>query len=216
MCRVRKLQEFLQVLIPSVTKDEIETFVTYINRLMAELRILRDSVTEKDGDAAKVFLLESLGRLQEPLKERYLDFQEIGKYIERLTLLAAALPHDGERRDVQLKACELLGTLFGLVEAKQSHELSEGQVQGDSIQKFKTYMNDFDKYNKDIDMLAVGVLKTLQNKTMELPLTAEHFGQMCAKLMEDSSKSFHTWTTQKARTETNLTSLKTKIINQTS
>ena len=164
---------------------------------MAELRTLRDCVTEKDGDVAKVFLLESLGRLQEPLKVRKLDFQEIAKYTERLSLLAAALPPDGERRNVQLKSCGFLDTLFGLVEVTQSHQLAEDVVQGDLVKKLKTCIDDFNKYT-DIDTLAVGVLKTLQNKTMELPLTAEHFGQMCAKLSEDASKSLHTWTSQKA------------------
>ena len=87
------MQDFLEILIPSVTKDEIGAFSACIKGLMAELRTLRDCVTEKDGDVAKVFLLESLGRLQEPLKERKLDFQEIAKYTERLSLLAAALRH---------------------------------------------------------------------------------------------------------------------------
>jgi len=191
------MQDFLEILIPSVTKDEIGAFSACIKGLMAELRTLRDCVTEKDGDVAKVFLLESLGRLQEPLKERKLDFLEIAKYTERLSLLAAALPPDGERRNVQLKSCGFLDTLFGLVEVTQSHQLAEDVVQGDLVKKLKACIDDFNKYT-DIDMLAVGVLKTLQNKTMELPLTAEHFGQMCAKLSEDASKSLHTWTSQKA------------------
>eukprot|EP00435_Cladocopium_sp_Y103_P059992 s434_g21.t1 len=161
---------------------------------MAELRILRDSVTEKDGDVAKAFLLESLsslGRLQEPLKElkeHKFDFPEIAKYTERLSLLSAALPPEGERRDVQLKACGFLEKLFGLVDAFHCYQLAEDSDQGSSIQKLKACMDDFMKYT-NIGMMTVSVLKTLQNKTIEQPFTAEQFGQICSKLSEDVSKA---------------------------
>ena len=178
-----------------MTEDEIGAFFKCIHALMAELRILRDGVTEKD--VAKVFLLESLGRLQEPLKDCKFNFDEIGKYTERLSLLAAALPPEGERRKVQLESSEFLQTFFGLVQATQGHLLAEDVIHGDLVKTLKACIASFEKY-ENIEPIAIGVLKTLHNKTMELPMDATGFGKICAQLREDAAKSLHTWTSQKA------------------
>ena len=187
------LQEFAMVLQPEISVDEINGWYSLFGDLASQIRILRDTHAQAQGDSVKKDLLCALMSLKQPIAGWVLDFDQIAKHTERLQLLAAALPPEGEKRDVQLRAAEFLQNAFALVQAIHggANTADDDDQMIPLIKQLQTCLDSLEK--KSLDEMSAEAMKALQIKGFDYDMTPEVLAKTFMGLEKDALKIISNW-----------------------
>ena len=191
-----------------VTENDIKTFfMDGVNALCHEMRVLRDSMTEKTSLDVKRALLTTMQLIVSAVSEKdgvLPSLTENDSNIEKLQLLSATLPDEGPsgRRAVQLMAAEFIGTFHGL--ACVVHEASNVKTEelGSSlIMKLTKMKQQAESAWKDCSTdrvkMAIDILRALRTPE-ESNLTAESLVDGLQNLVKSATQVISTWKELKA------------------
>ena len=191
-----------------VTENDIKTFfIDGVNALCNEMRVLRDTMTEKTSLDVKWALLTTIQLIVAAVSEKdgvLPSLTENDSNIEKLQLLSATLPDEGPsgRRAVQLMAAEFIGTFHGL--ACVVHEASNVKAEelGSSlIMKLTKMKQQAESAWKDCSTdrvkMAIDILRALRTPE-ESNLTAESLVDGLQNLVKSATQVISTWKELKA------------------
>ena len=186
------------VLKPEIAEDEITVFFGLVDDLAAELRILRNTHAQTEGDAVKKELMSALIKLRGPTATWGFDFTVIAQHTERLQLLAASLPPDGERRSVQLRSAEFLVTVFALIQAiHEGQETKDDDHVASVVKRLQSCIDSME--TRTLDEACAEVVKALQVKGFEHDMTHEVLAKTLMGLEKDALGIISKWTIAQAR-----------------
>ncbi len=196
----------MKTLVPTITEDDVKCAMGRMESLAAEIRVLRDTFTQKDGDVVKHQLLEKLEALMLPDGLSKVTFLEKEPTIERLRLLSAAIPDEGPggRRALQLMAAEFLESYLGLgwILQECSKVAESNQIEPRLVTKLNAIIQKLPE-ETDTD-LCVSVMKALQTSgaTAITKVTSDALASIVQNLINSGKTILSKWKDEKAHVNT--------------
>ena len=145
--------------------------------------------------------MSALGCLTKPLplKDIAFSFEDVSQKTERLSLLAAALPPDGEKRALQLRAVKFLDLMFGLVHVLHGKADSPAEdFPPDLVQELRVKHEALEAFQ--LDDSCREVIKALEatDPQNELPFTPEALAKSFFDFENNAIAVESSWSAKKA------------------
>lgn len=195
----------MKTLIPIITEDDVKCAMGRMESLAAEIRVLRDTFTQKDGEVVKHHLLEKLEVLMLPDGLSKVSVLEKEPTIERMRLISAALPDEGPggRRALQLQAAEFLESYLGLgwVLQECSKVTENNQIAPSLIARLNAIIQ---KLPEEIDTdVCASVMKALQTSGgTTTKVTPDALTSIVQNLINGGKTILSKWKDEKAHAHT--------------
>ena len=173
--------------------------MTEVEALVKEIRSLRDNITEKEADSVKLDLISALDGLTKPFKDIVFSLADVSQKTERLSLLAAALPPDGEKRALQLRVVKFLDLMFGLVHVLHGKaDLSPEDFSSDLIKELCLKHEALEAFQMDESCKeVVNALKTTDSQN-EIPFTPDALAKSFFQFEQYAITVESSWSKKKA------------------
>ena len=184
---------------PKVSNEDVKSFMTDVLDLVGEIRCLRDNITEKEGDTVKSGLLSALGCLTKPLKDIVISFEDVSQKTERLSLLAASLPPDDAKRDLQLRAVKFMDLMFGLVHVLHGKADSPAEdLSPDLIKELHVKQQALEPFKLEDACRDVVKALEISSSATEMPFTPDALAKSCFDLENSAIAVQSSWSAKKA------------------